>query len=69
MARDKAVVSKFIVSQGSLVPSPPLQLSSLAVWITLPVVIHTASDDSCGGRLVQGYMTRTFAFLGISPLN
>ena len=34
----------------SLVPSPPPQLSSLAVRITWRV-IHTASDDSCGGGL------------------
>ena len=40
--------------------SPPPQLSSLAVRITLLTVIHTASDDSCSGRPVRGY---TFAFL------
>ena len=37
----------------SLVPSPPPQLSSLAVQIfsVLQVVIRTANNDSCGGGL------------------
>ena len=35
----------------SLVPGLPLQLSSLAVRITVRSVIRTASDDSCGGGL------------------
>ena len=34
----------------SLVPSPPPQLSSLAVRTTLLTVTRTASDESCGGR-------------------
>ena len=37
--------------QPSLVPSPPPQLSLLAVWITRRRVIRTASDDSCDGGL------------------
>ena len=40
---------------ASLIPSPLPQLSSLAVRIMLRRVrisiIHTASDDSCGGGL------------------
>ena len=36
---------------SSLVPSPSLQLSLLAVRIMLGSVIRTASDDSCGEGL------------------
>ena len=58
----------------SLVPSPPPQLSSLAVRITLLTVIRTASDDSCGGRPGtrlhdQHFCIPVCGFLGISPLN
>ena len=47
---------------ASLVPSPSIQLLSLAVRITRHLrVIHTASDDSCGGslgmRLGRGLMS------------
>ena len=58
----------------SLVPSPPPQLSSLAVRITLLIVIRTASDNSCGGRPGTRLCDKHFCipvrgFLGISPLN
>ena len=38
----------------SLVPSPPPQLSLLAVLH----IIHTASDDTYGGGLGRGYVIR-----------
>ena len=56
----------------SLVPSPPSQLSSLAVRITLLTVIRTASDDSCGGRPGTRLQHQHFCSpvcVGISPLN